>query len=446
MFSDFVKNNSLKTVNAVFEDYLWTQFFPPMQFAIDTFDWLKNQVIYSKIANNDNLKNLYIHIPFCKTRCTYCHCYTSLESGDKYKTYIDYLIKEIEQKRKHLWKKITLDSIFIWWWTPNIIWFKLLEKLLLSISHNFDISNIQQYNIDLNPYFLDVETIKVLSNNSVNRCTYAIQSFDREVLRKNSRYSDINTDHQKNIQFLQKSGIVVNIDLMVWIKWQTLRTCVSDIDYAHELKADNISLNYFIQSSNVHYQIDNEHINLINKVKKYYNHTIYNIYNSAENFQEQHYLNNKVDLIGIWNWSISHIYGEFILYNMWTNEEYYHDLDQNTSKIKKIKYLSTRDQMIKFIWLNLIYGLDIQKFKEAFWVNILDEFKNEFQFLIIQNIVKIEGINIKPIVTNLRLYLCLSIFLRDYIPWVEFPHENDFVRKNITKFFLPTGEKIDEDY
>gem|GEM_PF-6663103 len=78
-----------------------------------------------------------------------------------------------------------------------------------------------------------------------------------------------------------------------------MRTCVSDIDYAHELKADNISLNYFIQSSNVHYQIDNEHINLINKVKKYYNHTIYNIYNSAENFQEQHYLNNKVDLIGI---------------------------------------------------------------------------------------------------------------------------------------------------
>lgn len=446
MFSDFVKNNALKTVNAVFEDYLGTQFFPPMQFAIDRFDAEKFTLTYQKIASNNHIKNLYIHIPFCKTRCTYCHCYTSLESGDKYEEYIDYLIKEIEIKRRILWQKIQIDSIFIGWGTPNIIGDKLLKKLLIWLAENFDLTKIQQYNIDLNPYFLTKDTIKVLSDYWVNRCTYAIQSFDREVLRKNSRYSDINTNHKDNIQSLQNSGIVVNIDLMVWIKGQTLRTCVSDIDYAHELKADNISLNYFIQSSNVHYQIDNENIQLINKVKKYYNHTIYHIYNSAENFQEENYLSNKVDLIGIGNGSISHIYWEFILYNMWTNKEYYSDIDNWTYKIQKIKYLTSRDQMIKFIWLNLIYGLDIIKFKEEFWVNILEEFREEFKFLVAQRIVEFTWNTIKPIVSNIRLYLSLSVFLREYIIWVDFPHNDEFVRKNITKFFLPTGEKIDEDY
>lgn len=52
MFSDFVKNNALKTVNAVFEDYLGTQFFPPMQFAIDRFDAEKFTSTYQKIASN----------------------------------------------------------------------------------------------------------------------------------------------------------------------------------------------------------------------------------------------------------------------------------------------------------------------------------------------------------------------------------------------------------
>jgi hypothetical protein len=233
---------------------------------------------------------------------------------------------------------------------------------------------------------------------------------------------------------------------MVWIKWQNLENCISDINYARELNADNISLNYFIQSSNVHYKIDEKNIILINKVKKYYNHYIYNTFNQDANFQEENYLNNKVDLIWFWNWSISHIYSKLICYNMGDNEDYYKDIDNWNSINKKIKYLDIKDQMIKFIWLNLIYKIDRINFNEFFWKDIVDSFKTEFIYLEDNNIVEITDNYIKPIVSNFKLYLYLTIFLKDYISWIEFVNNMAYLKENIKRFFLPNWEKIDEDY
>jgi len=446
MFDKFVWNNWLKIIHSVFEDYLWTQFFPSLKFVNDKYEKEKINNIYSSISYNSNLNNLYIHIPFCKTKCTYCHCYTSLDGEKSYNIYMSYLLKEIEQITKKIWKKIFLDSIFIWWWTPNIVWAKLLDKLFKKISDSFYLSSIKQFNIDLNPYFLDLETIKVLSNYWVNRCTYAIQSFKKDILSKNSRFYKNEVNHQENINNLRKNWILVNIDLMIWISWQTLKSCISDIEYARELNADNISLNYFIQSNNVHYKIDEKNIKLITDVKKYYNNYIYKTYNNDSNFQEENYLANKVDLIWIWNWSITHIYWKCICYNMWDLNDYYDDIDNQTWKNKKIKYLAIKDEMIKFIWLNLIYKIDRDRFINLFWKDIIVFFKNEINYLESKKIIKITEKYIESLVSNFKLYLYLSILLKEYLTWVTLSNNTAFQKENIKKFFLKNWEKIDEDY
>ena len=148
MFDKFIQKNWLKIINTVFKDYLWTQFFPPLKFANNSFDTKKHKEIYKSLWENNNIKSLYIHIPFCKTKCIYCHCYTSLEWNESYEKYINYLLKEIKITTSLIWKKINLNSIFIWGGTPNIIWNKLLEKLLKSINSNFNLSNLKQFNID----------------------------------------------------------------------------------------------------------------------------------------------------------------------------------------------------------------------------------------------------------------------------------------------------------
>jgi len=52
-------------------------------------------------------------------------------------------------------------------------------------------------------------------------------------------------------------------------------------------------------------------------------------------------------------------------------ENYFNDIDNKTWKTKKIKYLTNKDEMIKFIWLNLIYKIDRKRFIDFFWKDIL---------------------------------------------------------------------------
>lgn len=446
MFDWFVKQNWLKVIYYVFQDYLWTQFFPSYMFANDIYDLHRVDNIYSTISNSSNITNLYIHIPFCKTRCKYCHCFSLLNSNDEYEKYIVYLLKEIDLLIKRIWKWKKIDSIFIWWWTPNILWSKLLQKLLHKIKQSFDLTQIKQYNIDLNPYFLNNDIIKLLSDYWINRCTYAVQSFNKEVLEKNARYYKKNINHKNNIIKLKQNWISVNIDLMVGIDYQTLETCILDIKYSQELKVDNISLNYFIQSYNTNYNLTLKNIKLIGEVKKYFNDFIYKKYNKNSNFQEDNYLGRDVNLIWIWNWAITHIFWKMICYNLWNLENYYEDIDNKSFINKKIKFLSKKDEMIKFIWLNLIYGIDKNKFFILFWEDIWKIFKEELNYLESKKIIKINEEFIKPIVSNLKLYIYISIFLRDYIDCLSLKWDLLFYRKNIIKFFLQNWEKIDEDY
>jgi coproporphyrinogen III oxidase-like Fe-S oxidoreductase len=78
-----------------------TQFFPSKFFANDIVNESELFKIYNKSIQN-SINNLYIHIPFCKTGCYYCHCFKYV--GDQYKDdylkYIDYLIKEIDYNYK----------------------------------------------------------------------------------------------------------------------------------------------------------------------------------------------------------------------------------------------------------------------------------------------------------------------------------------------------------
>lgn len=443
-YENFIKEKSIFILNDIFKDYLWTQFFPSKFLCNDSYDFnLINKIV--KTSFNDNkINNLYIHIPFCKTRCYYCHCFTHIWKIWYYDKYLDYLIKHLKIILK-FHNIISLNSIYIWWWTPNIIWYKNLEKLFDFIFKNFETKNLKQFNIDLNPYILDIDTIKVLGKYGVTRCTYAIQSFNKEVLNLNSRYNLENFDYAKYILYLKKENIKINIDLMVWIKWQNFDICKEDILKSVNLKVDNISLNYFIQSENVNYVIDDEKKQLIFDIKNFFNKIINSKFNKSLNEQEETYIRENVNLIWIWNWSISHFHWKIIWYNNFLIDEYFEKIDKNII-FSDLKYLNLDLELVKYLFFNLVFWVDKKYIDKKFgWFWKLEE---KIKFLINKNILYFDWYILKSKVNNFKLYLYSTIFIYDLID-EKYKFNNEDKNKiifNLKKFFLDNWEKLDEDY
>lgn len=443
-YENFIKEKSIFILNDIFKDYLWTQFFPSKFLCNDSYDFnLINKIL--KTSFNDNkINNLYIHIPFCKTRCYYCHCFTHIWKIWYYDKYLDYLIKHLKIILKSH-NIISLNSIYIWWWTPNIIWYKNLEKLFNFIFKNFETKDLKQFNIDLNPYVLDIDTIKVLGKYGVTRCTYAIQSFNKEVLNLNSRYNLENFDYAKDILYLKKENIKINIDLMVWIKWQNFDICKEDILKSVNLKVDNISLNYFIQSENVNYVIDDEKKQLIFDIKIFFNKIINSKFNKSLNEQEETYIRENVNLIWIWNWSISHFHWKIIWYNNFLIDEYFEKIDKNII-FSDLKYLNLDLELVKYLFFNLVFWVDKKYIDKKFgWFWKLEE---KIKFLINKNILYFDWDILKSKVNNFKLYLYSTIFIYDLID-EKYKFNNEDKNKiifNLKKFFLDNWEKLDEDY
>lgn len=444
------KQNALfmPIVSRVFSDYMGTQFFPSESLMIDDNDDLKVKNILKNCYLDDKVNNLYIHIPFCKSKCYYCHCFKYI-SNDKtfYDKYLDYLEKEIQIHRSLNWKKISVDSIFIGWGTPNILNLSQFERLFKMIDDNFNRENCKQFNIDLNPYTYENGQIEIMKKYWLDRCTYAIQSLNRDILNQNYRYNSL-VNHSENIKKLKDSGIEVNVDLMIWIEWQTFEICTSDIEWVLKMAPDNISLNYFIQSDNVDYLIDDEKLKLIDDVKKKYNKYIYNEFNKTENYQEWAYLRyERVNLIWIWAWAISHIF-EWVSFTCNDIEKYFEFIEKWEIPAFKVKFLDKKWEWLKYLWKNIVFWIDYEHFESFFGVSVKELFPYEMAYLYKKWVLKNRW---KYIVSNLsdrETYINFWIFFKDILP--EFYKKNEinlpFEINRLKKFFINSWEKLDEDY
>lgn len=72
-----------------------------------------------------------------------------------------------------------------------------------------------------------------------------------------------------NIKYLKKLWIKSNIDLLIWLKWQTFESVKKDINYINKLWVDNVSVHYFMNSNNLNYKLDNNYLEIVWKVKEY---------------------------------------------------------------------------------------------------------------------------------------------------------------------------------
>lgn len=147
-------------------------------------------------------QGLYIHIPFCKSKCSYCDFYRIVDLS-YLESYVDSVIKEM-----YITKNIInhLNTIYLGGGTPSVLGPFLLNKLLSSISKYFKVSCVEEFTVECNPEDITEDLVDVLINNGVNRVSLGVQSLNDKMLKflkrrhdSNKVYDSISLLHSKNI-------------------------------------------------------------------------------------------------------------------------------------------------------------------------------------------------------------------------------------------------------
>jgi oxygen-independent coproporphyrinogen-3 oxidase len=173
---------------------------------------------------------LYIHIPFCKSKCIYCDFVSYSVSNHEQK--IDLYLQDLT-KEMLLFKDKKISTIFIGGGTPSLLTTKQLDNLFKNLAKNFDLSDLEEFTIEANPESLTTEKIDFLRNNEfikVDRISLGLQSFDNDILKKIGRHYSIEKFCEKFIELRQSGFENINIDLITsWSFFQPKDTKVSKI-------------------------------------------------------------------------------------------------------------------------------------------------------------------------------------------------------------------------
>ncbi len=185
-------------------------------------------------------RGLYVHIPFCASKCAYCDFY-SLTSSDLHEKYIDALCKSMYLLSEKF-SDTLFTSVYIGGGTPSILSDHLLKKLFTSIGENFNISDTAEHTLEANPATLTREKLSVITDGGVNRLSLGCQSAIEKELKKLNRRHNF-SGFRESFLMAREHGIKnISVDLMYGLPFQTLDSLLFSINAVAELSPEHISL------------------------------------------------------------------------------------------------------------------------------------------------------------------------------------------------------------
>lgn len=192
------------------------------------------------------MAGIYIHIPFCRSRCIYCGFY-STTALDLRQRYVDALCREMEiRSQRSEVRGERIETIYLGGGTPSQLTFDQLRQLFIYINKVYPLTPDSsplppEITIEVNPDDVTVEFAAVLQQLPVNRVSMGIQTFDDQRLRFLHRR---HTSQQaiKAVDILRSAGIQnISIDLMYGFPGETLEQWEADIEAALALDVEHLS-------------------------------------------------------------------------------------------------------------------------------------------------------------------------------------------------------------
>lgn len=186
------------------------------------------------------MAGIYVHIPFCASRCSYCDFFSTLELKVAGGPYVEALIAEARLRRHELGGE-AVRTLYLGGGTPSQLPLPLLSRLVEGLKDVVDLSRVDEFTIEANPDDVTPEWCAALVPLGVNRVSMGIQTFEDDILRAIGRRHTAQQVVQA-VENLHDAGIDnISIDLIYGLPGQTLESWTRSVDAALALKPQHVS-------------------------------------------------------------------------------------------------------------------------------------------------------------------------------------------------------------
>jgi len=213
---------------------------------------------------------VYLHIPFCKSRCSYCDFATDIyRSGDAAERYVAALCKEVMAFEKSgggtslsecinldetntiphgrvptgvVNSHVAIDTIYFGGGTPSLLNAVQVGKILAAVRSRFSVDSGAEITMEMNPATVTRESLRDYKSLGVNRASFGVQTFNDQALKLLARGHDAN-DARRTYEMLRDAAFEnISFDLIAGLPGQTLQDWERNLDEAIKMSPEHLSL------------------------------------------------------------------------------------------------------------------------------------------------------------------------------------------------------------
>jgi len=203
---------------------------------------------------------VYLHIPFCKSRCSYCDFATDVyrDSG-AVERYVDALCREIEGGNPSCSEGVGtvqqddtlptgrvsashIDTIYFGGGTPSLLEAEQIERILNAVTSVFSVAESAEITMEMNPGTVTPEKLDALRKLGINRASFGVQTFNEFDLKLLARGHDAD-DARQTYRLLREAGFAnISFDLIAGLPGQTIEDWSRNLDEAIAMEPEHLSL------------------------------------------------------------------------------------------------------------------------------------------------------------------------------------------------------------
>lgn len=370
---------------------------------------------------------LYIHVPFCSSKCNYCDFNSYAGRLDVAESYFDALKKEIELYYNTMRYNL-IDTIFIGGGTPSCINQNYISKVLNLCKIKFNISEACEISIESNPGTLDIEKLTTYRRNGINRISIGLQAYQGKLLKYLGRRHS-KEDFIASVELAKKAGFInINADVIFGIPGQTIGDWAETLKALVDLGITHISAYSLKIEEGTRFgdMLENGELTQVEDEldRNMYHYAIdylkengfmqYELSNFAkEGYQCKHNLIywKCFDYLGLGAGAHSLLEGERFS-NKYTIEKYINALEKGLKPVEERYQMEFSDKVAEymFLGLRLNQGVNSTEFRKMFGQDMFSMYEESFKELQQKNLIEICGERVS--LTRLGLDLANQVFIK----------------------------------